>query len=89
MTVAATVMTVPVTQLPPWDWPVETHQYERRVELADAERDAITGLGWQLRRRRGYDHTAMAWQRIGWLLVLQPWVGILSGVVRGRGTATG
>jgi len=59
---------MPVTELPPWVWPIETDQYERRVELADGERCAITGLGWQLRRRRGYDHAAMAWQRVGWLL---------------------
>ena len=45
MTAAATVTTVPVTELPPWVWPIETDQYERRVELADAERDAITRLG--------------------------------------------
>ncbi|GAB3861974.1 hypothetical protein ACFPIJ_47165 [Dactylosporangium cerinum] len=68
MSAPATGTTAPAAGERQPAWRIQTHQYERRVELTVADRDAITGLGWQLRRRRGYDHAAPEWHRIGWLL---------------------
>jgi hypothetical protein len=68
MTAATTVTTVAATEVSQWGWPIETDRYQRRAELTDAEREAITGLGWQLRRRRGYDHAATEWHSVGWLV---------------------
>ncbi len=53
---------------PAWAWPVDTVCYDRRPDLSSAERDALTQLGMNVRRRRGYDRDAPQWRVIARLL---------------------
>ncbi len=53
---------------PAWTWPVDTVCYHGRPDLSSAERDALTQLGMNVRRRRGYDRDASQWRVIARLL---------------------
>src|SRR5690606_24043234 len=51
-----------------WPWPIDLTRYDRRPELDERERTALAGLGWQVRRRRGYDADRVEWRAIARLL---------------------
>ena len=51
-----------------WPWPIDLTRYDRRPELSERERTALVGLGWQVRRRRGYDPDRVEWRAIARLL---------------------
>src|ERR1700677_5020800 len=42
--------------------------FDRTAALSQSERDALTSLGWQLRRRRSHDAELPEWKVIGRLL---------------------
>jgi hypothetical protein len=42
--------------------------FDRTAALSQSERDALTTLGWQLRRRRSHDAELPEWDVIGRLL---------------------
>lgn len=47
---------------------VDVSGFDRSPTLSPAERQALASLGWQLRRRRGYDQKLSQWGLIGRLL---------------------
>ena len=42
--------------------------FDRTPTLSAGERDALTSLGWQLRRRRSHDPALPQWQEVGRLV---------------------
>jgi integrase len=62
---AAVSVTVAV---PGWPWPIDLARYDRRPELSERERAALAGLGWQVRRRRGFGANRVEWRAIARLL---------------------
>ncbi|MFF3159216.1 tyrosine-type recombinase/integrase [Streptomyces sp. NPDC057910] len=53
---------------PSWPWPIDLARYDRGPELSERERTALASLGWQVRRRRGYDPERVEWRAIARLL---------------------
>jgi len=51
-----------------WPWPITPERYNRRAELTGRELEALQELGWQVRRRRGYDPHLPQWPVIARLL---------------------
>jgi integrase len=47
-----------------WHSPVALERYNRCTTLTDDEGQALTELGWHIRKTRGYDNTQPAWQVI-------------------------
>ena len=47
---------------------IDVSGFDRSPALSPDEREALASLGWQLRRRRGYDPTLSQWGLIGRLL---------------------
>jgi integrase len=47
-----------------WVWPIDLERYDRSDDLSHAERAAIIGLGWEVRRARLYDREARGWEVI-------------------------
>jgi integrase len=47
-----------------WRWPIDLSRYDRNRLLSDKELAALRALGWQVRRRHGYDRDAASWQVI-------------------------
>jgi hypothetical protein len=47
-----------------WRWPIDLSRYDRNRLLSGKELAALHTLGWQLRRRHGYDRDAASWQVI-------------------------
>jgi hypothetical protein len=58
-------MTTPMRS---WQVPIALELYDQTPILAKAEREALQQLGWQLRRRRGYDAARPEWTAIARLL---------------------
>src|SRR5512147_2039306 len=54
--------------VPAWPWPIDLARYDRRPELTEHERAALTSLGWEVRRRRGYAPDRVEWPAISRLL---------------------
>ena len=58
-------MTTPMRS---WRAPVALEAYDQTPTLTKTERQALQKLGWQLRRRRGYDATRPEWTAVTRLL---------------------
>jgi hypothetical protein len=54
--------------VPAWPWPIDLGRYDRRPELTEREHAGLIALGWQVRRRRGYDPDRVEWKAIARLL---------------------
>jgi hypothetical protein len=50
--------------IPGWRWPINLRSYDRNRLLSGEELTALRALGWQVRRRHGYDRDAPGWQVI-------------------------
>jgi len=50
--------------IPGWRWPINLGSYDRNRLLSGEELTALRALGWQVRRRHGYDRDAPGWQVI-------------------------
>ena len=60
-------MTTPMRS---WRAPVALEAYDQTPTLTKTERQALQKLGWQLRRRRGYDATRPEWTAV--IRLLEP-----------------
>ena len=47
---------------------LDVTRFDRTAVLSQSERDALTTLGWQLRRRRSHDAELPEWDMVGRLL---------------------
>ncbi|MFJ9845892.1 tyrosine-type recombinase/integrase [Kitasatospora sp. NPDC101155] len=68
MTVVISAAVTETAADPCWPWPIDLARYDRRPELSERESTALASLGWQVRRRRGYDPDRVEWRAIDRLL---------------------
>lgn len=66
---AASIFSAPTEALTPgWRWPLDLSGYDRNRLLSGEELTALRALGWQVRRRHGYDRDTAGWQIIDHLV---------------------
>ncbi|MEW2490849.1 tyrosine-type recombinase/integrase [Streptomyces sp. NPDC048411] len=68
MTATTSAAATETAAAPSWPWPIDPARYDRHPELSERERTALASLGWQIRRRRGYDPDRVEWRAIARLL---------------------